>query len=207
MLFVKFQKKVSKNGVLISVCGNSLKDGISILKIIILILILFSNLIFCEFIICNFCGLNQNTEKNITERGNNETNQISLIQNNDDSEIKYFSCRCQINKKSDISYKYFDSTILIYENQLYVGNSSSNPNYTRIVDKYQLSNCSLKYSENIKNCINLFFPEDKNNYIIVELVFSDSELLYQKMQIIKEGIDKSIINEKKKFEDYLNNLK
>jgi len=70
--------------------NNYLKDGISIFKIIILILILFSNLIFCEFIICNFCGLNQNTEKNITERGNDEINQISLIQNNDDSEIKYF---------------------------------------------------------------------------------------------------------------------
>ena len=123
------------------------------------------------------------------------------------SEIKYFSCRCQINKKSDISYKYFDSTILIYENQLYVGNSSSNPNYTRIVDKYQLSNCSLKYSNNVKNCINLIIKEEKNEYILIELLFSDSELLYQKMQIIKEGIDKSIINEKKKFEDYLNNLK
>jgi len=64
--------------------NNSLKDGISILKIIILILILFSNLIFCEFIICNFCGLNQNTEKNITERGKDETIGILLINDNDD---------------------------------------------------------------------------------------------------------------------------
>ena len=75
------------------------------------------------------------------------------------------------------------------------------------MDKYQLSNCSLKYSNNLKNCINLFIHEEKNEYILIELLFSDSELLYQKMQIIKEGIDKSIINEKKKFEDYLNNLK
>ena len=54
------------------------------LLIIILILILFSNLIFCEFIICNFCGLNQNTGKNITERGNIETIGILLINDNDD---------------------------------------------------------------------------------------------------------------------------
>ena len=75
------------------------------------------------------------------------------------------------------------------------------------MDKYQLSNCSLKYSNNVKNCINLIIKEEKNEYILIELLFSDSELLYQKMQIIKEGIDKSIINEKKKFEDYLNNLR
>ena len=123
------------------------------------------------------------------------------------SQIKYFSCKCRINKQKNNSNNYFDSTVLIYQNQIYFGNSSSNPNYTRIVEKYQISNCSLKFSENIKNCINLFFPEDKNNYIIVELVFSDSELLYQKMNIIKEEINNSLIKEKKKFEDFLYNLK
>jgi len=124
-----------------------------------------------------------------------------------DSKIKYFSCKCKINKQNNYSNNYFDSTVLIYENQIYFGNSSSNPNYTRIVDKYQISNCSLKFSENIKNCINLFFPEDKNNYIIVELVFSETELLYKKMSIIKEEINNSLIKEKKKFEDFLYNLK
>ena len=123
------------------------------------------------------------------------------------SEIKYFSCKGKLNKKNNNSNNYFDCTVLIYENQIYIGNSSSNPNYTRIVDKYQLTNCILKFSKNIKNCINLFFYEDKSNYIIVELVFFDSELLYQKMSIIKEEINKSIIKEKKKFEDFLNNLK
>ena len=123
------------------------------------------------------------------------------------SQIKYFSCKCRINKQKNNSNNYFDCTVLIYENQIYFGNSSSNPNYTRIVEKYQISNCSLKFSENIKNCINLFFPEDKNNYIIVELVFSDTELLYQKMNIIKEEINNSLIKEKKKFEDFLYNIK
>ena len=61
------------------------KDKISIVRIIILILIFFSNLIFCELIICNFWGLNQNTGKNITERGKKETIGILLI-NNDDNE-------------------------------------------------------------------------------------------------------------------------
>ena len=123
------------------------------------------------------------------------------------SEIKYFSCRCNINKKSNISDNYFDSTILIYENQIYIGNSSSNPNYTRLIDKYQLSNCSLQFSNNVKNCFNLFIKDEKNEYIIVELLFSDSEILYQKISLIKKEIENSIINEKKKFEDFLNNLK
>ena len=123
------------------------------------------------------------------------------------SNIKYFSCKCKINKQKNNSNNYFDCTVLIYENQIYFGNSSSNPNYTRLVEKYQISNCSLKFSENIKNGINLFFPEDKSNYIIVELVFSDTELLYQKMNIIKEEINNSLIKEKEKFEDFLYNLK
>ena len=123
------------------------------------------------------------------------------------SEIKYFSCKCKLNKKNNSSNNYFDCTILMYENQIYIGNSSSNPNYTRIVDKYQLSNCLLKFSENNKNCINLFFQEDNNDYIIIELVFSDSELLYQKMSLIKEEINNSMNKEKKKLEDFLNNLK
>ena len=122
------------------------------------------------------------------------------------SDIKYFSCKCKITKQNKPSNNYFDCTVLIYENKIYIGNSSSNPNYTRIVNKYHLSDCILKINENILNCLDLFFPEDKNNYSIVELIFLDSESLNQKLNIINQDIEKSKNKEKKKLEDFLNNI-
>ena len=122
------------------------------------------------------------------------------------SNIKYFSCKCKITKQNKISNNYFDCTVLIYENKIYIGNSSSNPNYTRIVNKYHLSDCTLEINENILNCLDLFFPEDKNNYSIVELIFLDLESLNQKINIINIDIEKSKDKEKKKLEDFLNNL-
>ncbi len=118
------------------------------------------------------------------------------------AEIKYFSCKCKIPGQKS----HFDSTILLYENQIYIGNSSSNPNYTRIVNKYNLSDCTMKISENIKNCLDLFFPENFNNYNILELIFTDSEMLNKHFFDIKDEIEKSMIKEKKKLEDFLNNL-
>ena len=117
-------------------------------------------------------------------------------------EIKYFSCKCKIPGQKN----YFDSTILLYENQIYIGNSSSNPNYTRIVSKYHLSDCTIKISENIKNCLDLFFPENKNNYNIVELIFTDSDIWNKKLFVLKDEIEKSMIKEKKRIEDFLQNL-
>ena len=117
-------------------------------------------------------------------------------------EIKYFSCKCKIPGQKN----YFDSTILLYENQIYIGNSSSNPNYTRIVSKYHLSDCTIKISENIKNCLDLFFPENKNNYNIVELIFTDSDIWNKKLFVLKDEIEKSMIQEKKRIEDFLQNL-
>ena len=123
------------------------------------------------------------------------------------SEIKYFSCKSKIIKTDKSNNNYFDCTVLIYENQIYIGNSSSNPNYTRIIGKYQLSDCSVKFSQNMLNCIELFFIENKNNYVTVELIFPDSEQLNQKICLINEEIENSIIKEKRKLEDFLKNLK
>ena len=121
--------------------------------------------------------------------------------------IKYFPCKCKITSKNKSLNNYFDCTILLYENQIYIGNSSSNPNYTRVINKYQISDCSIKYSKNVKNCIELFFLENKNDYITIELIFSDTELLNQKIYLIKEEIDSSMVKEKKKLEEFLKNLK
>ena len=75
-----------------------------------------------------------------------------------------------------------------------------------MINKYQISDCSIKYSKNVKNCIELFFLENKNDYITIELIFSDTELLNQKIYLIKEEIDSSMVKEKKKLEDFLKNL-
>ena len=48
-----------------------------------MIIIIIGYLIFCELIICNFCGLNENTKKEIAKRSEDEINQILL------SERKY----------------------------------------------------------------------------------------------------------------------
>ena len=119
------------------------------------------------------------------------------------SEIKHLSCQCKFGGQKN----YFDSTILLYENQIYIGNNSlSNPNYTRIVNKYHLSDCTIKISENIKNCLDLFFPENIKNYNIVELLFPDSDMLNKNLFIIKDEIEKSMIKEKKCLGNFLQNL-
>ena len=89
---------------------------------------------------------------------------------------------------------------------IFLINSLSNPNYTRIVNKYHLSDCTIKISENIKNCLDLFFPENIKNYNIVELIFPDSDMLNKNLFIIKDEIEKSMIKEKKSLENFLQNL-
>ena len=59
------------------------KYNYRIYKIILMIIIIIGYLIFCELIICNFCGLNENTKKEIAKRSEDEINQILL------SERKY----------------------------------------------------------------------------------------------------------------------
>ena len=121
--------------------------------------------------------------------------------------IKYFSCKCKIN--NNISNNYFDSTILLYENNIYVGNSSSNPNYTRIVDKYSISNCSVD-NNNEKN-IDLFIIDDNNSdnngCIEINLICNDIEISNKIIKIINEEIKLSRQKEKLKFKEFLHKLK
>ena len=123
------------------------------------------------------------------------------------SKIKYFPCKCKINKNHNISNNYFDSTLLLYENNLYIGNSSSNPNYTRIIDKYSISNCSL--DKNSQNSVELYIidNDDSNNYFEINLIFSDYKMAEKIINIVNEEIKLSRQNEKKKFKELLHKLK
>ena len=120
--------------------------------------------------------------------------------------IKYFSCKCKINKNNNQSNSYLDSTLLLYENYLYVGNSSSNPNYTRIIDKYSISNCSVESNSSIPNCVDLYIIGD-DHYIEIEVIFANYELFNKMKNIMNEEIKLSRQREKQKFKEFLYKLK
>ena len=124
--------------------------------------------------------------------------------------IKYFPCRCKIitNTNQINSNEFVESSLLIYENNLYIGNSSSNPNYTRITDKYSISNCSIETNNNIQKCINLYIIEDENNnYVEIQLIFPDIKIYDKIIQILNEEIKLSRQKEKIKFKEFLHKLK
>ena len=128
--------------------------------------------------------------------------QYFLLDLNDD--VKYYSCQCN-NKKSRSSF--IDCTLLIFNNYLYLGNSSSNPNYTRLINKYSLSNFSIYDSEEINNCVNIYVLEDESNDIsCIQAKFCDNktvdnfkEFIMKEIKIVKE-------KEKQKFKDFLKQL-
>ena len=122
------------------------------------------------------------------------------------SDIKYFPCKCKINKNNKVSNNYLDSILLLYENNLYIGNSSSNPNYTRIIDKYSISNCSV--DNHSTNNVDLYIIEDDNSsYIEISLIFADYQLVEKIIKIMNEEIKLSRQREKQKFKEFLHKLK
>ena len=123
------------------------------------------------------------------------------------SDITYFPCKCKINKNQNNSNNFFESTLLIYENFLYIGNSSSNPNYTRIVDKFSISNCTIGNNNSIQNSVDLYFIDDDNNYIEIEIIVSEYELVNKITIIINDSIKFSRQKEKEKVKAFLYKLK
>ena len=123
------------------------------------------------------------------------------------SDITYFPCKCKINNNLNNSNNYFESTLLIYENLLYIGNSSSNPNYTRIIDKYSLSNCTIENNNSSPNSIDLYIIDDNNNYIEIEIIVSEYELVNKIIKVVNDKIKFSRQREKAKFKEFLYKLK
>ena len=86
-----------------------------------------------------------------------------------------------------------------------MGNSSSNPNYTRIVDKYSISNCSVDNNNNEKN-IDLFIIDDDNSdnngCIEINLICNDNEISNQIVKSINEEIKLSRQREKLNLKEF-----
>ena len=80
-------------------------SGNTILVIICLIIILFLSLIFNEIIEINYCGLSNNTKRNIMERALMETNKELYIINDDDT--------LDLNTEND------DNVIKLTDNEIY----------------------------------------------------------------------------------------
>ena len=90
------------------------------------------------------------------------------------SDITYFSCKCKITTtQKKYNNNYFDCTLILFETKIYIGNSPSNPNYTRLIDKYSCSNCSVEKSLSVDNCIDLFIASEENNdFIEIEIIIT-----------------------------------
>ena len=165
----------------------------------------------CYYIISND---NNITEKDLFEK-NYPLNFDELKMNKQyflcdlNSDIIYFSCKCKLTtNQKKYNNNYFDCTLLLFENKIYIGNSSSNPNYTRIIDKYSCSNCSVEKNLSVDNCVDLFIANEENNdFIEIELIFPESELVNKMINTMNEEIKMSRQREKQKFKEFLHNLK
>ena len=125
-----------------------------------------------------------------------------------DSNIKYYYCRCKINMNNDdkdFSYYY----LLIYDNFLYLGDSSNNSSYTIIKYKFLISSCSI-ISDNYNNknmIINISNGLIQENNIQILLDFKDYNTSKSIKQIIDNEMKNSILYEKGKIKDFIEHLK
>ena len=121
-----------------------------------------------------------------------------------DGNVKYFDCKCKIikNKNSKINNEFFNANLLLYENFLYIGDSTTEANNTTIINKYLISFCTVTSDDfNNKNIIVLvFYDDNKENNIEINLDFKDYETSKKIKDIIKIEIKKA-----KKYEIYMFN--
>ena len=131
-----------------------------------------------------------------------------------DSNIKYFDSKCKIikdkNEVNDNNTKeFFYCYILLYDNFLYIGDSSNNTSYTTIKYKFLISSCSILVDNyNNKNIV-LYISKDlnKNNNIEIYLDFKDYNTSKAFKNIIEQEIKNSIFYEKDKIKQFIEQLK
>ena len=131
-----------------------------------------------------------------------------------DSNIKYFDSKCKIikdkNEVNDNNTKeFFYCYILLYDNFLYIGDSSNNTSYTTIKYKFLISSCSILVDNyNNKNIV-LYISKDlnKNNNIEIYLDFKDYNTSKTFKNIIEQEIKNSIFYEKGKIKQFIEQLK
>ena len=131
-----------------------------------------------------------------------------------DTNIKYYNCRSKINQdpnqNKDIDNKEFSySYLLLYDNFLYIGDSSNNSNYTIIKYKFLISSCSIVSDNyNNKNIIIYISNEiDKQNNVEIFLDFKDYKTSKDIKNLIEQEIKNSILYEKGKIKGFIEHLK
>ena len=127
-----------------------------------------------------------------------------------DSNIKYYYCRCKFDKNRNKEDKEFSYCyLLIYDNFLYIGDSSNNSSYTIIKYKFLISSCSI-ISDNYNNknmIINIANDTIKENNIEILLDFKDYNTSKSIKQIIDIEMKNSILYEKGKIKEFIEHLK
>ena len=146
----------------------------------------------------------------VKRKGLELNKQYCLIDLDSNSNIKYYNCRCKINKNQDNDKNEFIySYLLIYDNFLYIGDSSNNSNYTIIKYKFLISSCSiLSDNYNNKNII-IYISNDinKQNNLEIFLDFKDYKTSKNIKSLIEQEIKNSIVFEKGKIKQFIENLK
>ena len=133
-----------------------------------------------------------------------------------DTNIKYYNCQCKIiesNNNIDIKQKednFFYCYILLYDNFLYIGDSSINSSYTFIKYKFLISDCEIEIDNyNNKNILINVVDENTNlnNNIQILLDFKDYNTSKNIKSLIEQEKKNSIFYEKSKIKEFLENLK
>ena len=116
-----------------------------------------------------------------------------------DSNIKYYNSKCKIIKdNNNDNNQFFYCYILLYDNFLYIGDSSINSNYTIIKYKFLVSSCSI-ISDNFNNkniILNISNGINKENNIEIFLDFKDYNTSKTIISLIEQEIKNSILYEK-----------
>ena len=116
--------------------------------------------------------------------------------------IERYECQSRGNNATE----YSDSLILIYGNGLYVGRNSSNPNYTRISNKFFLSECNVQIDRSDPRVVMLFEIGIDNNINNIDFLFKDVEMAKRVKRNVEEHSKNAKRAEEKKLDYYIYNL-
>ena len=114
---------------------------------------------------------------------------------------EYYYCKVRINYS-----EFTDSIIIIYNNNLYIGNCGTNPNFVLFNKKLKLSEIIIQSDRSDPREI-ILFGNENNNSLMIDLSFNDLNNCGKFKRNIEEYIKSSKIKEKNKIKEYILNLK
>ena len=102
--------------------------------------------------------------------------------------------------------EYNDCIIIIYNNNLYIGNCGTNPNFILFNKKIKLGEIIIQSNRNDPREI-ILFGNGNNLNLMINLSFNDLNNCNKFKRNIEEYIKNSKIKEKNKIKEYIFNLK